>query len=135
MVCMNVLAKIQKVVVCVGSWKHVSINIYYESKIWFFSLYENSSYHSNKNGCFSCSEHRYFFLLSKENRFLALCSHCHVTFLFWSMSWKLFTFFSYHLRRARSKILNMAGLCNKKIEEDKTDSMLWLDFNKVFKNW
>ena len=30
-------------------------------------------------------------------------------------------------------ILNMANLCDRKIEEDKTDLMLWLDFNKVLK--
>ena len=33
--------------------------------------------------------------------------------------------------RARSNGLNMADLCNKKIEKDKTDSMSWLDFNKI----
>ena len=27
----------------------------------------------------------------------------------------------------------MVDLCDRKIEEDKTDSMLWLDFNKILK--
>ena len=65
-----------------------SRNIFpYESKIWLFALYENS---------FSCSEHIFFFSYTGwKNRLWAFCSHRHVTFLFWSMSWKQFTFFSY----------------------------------------
>ena len=35
----------------------------------------------------------------------------------------------------RSKGLNMAALCDRKSEEDKTDLMLWLDFIKILKNW
>ena len=30
-------------------------------------------------------------------------------------------------------ILNMANLCDRKIGEGKTDSMLWLDLNKILK--
>ena len=67
MVCINVSTEIQKIVVWVVSSWHVSIITCYESKIWLLALYENSCYHLNKNGCFSCSEHRYFFSQAGKN--------------------------------------------------------------------
>ena len=36
-------------------------------------------------------------------------------------------------KRVRSNALHTADLCDRKIEEDKTDSMLRLDFNKILK--
>ena len=45
------------------------------------------------------------------------------------MSWKQVTL----LEAARSNGKNLVDLCDRKIEEDKTDSMLWLDFNKILK--
>ena len=31
--------------------------------------------------------------------------------------------------------MNMVDLCERKIEEDKTDSMLWLGFKKLLRNF
>ena len=122
MVCMNSSTKIEKVVVwVVYSW-NVCIIIFYESKIWLFALYENSSYHSNKNGCFSCSEQG-----GEDGG--------------WGGGFCLgqveTPVFSVALAPSRDFLVlngpNMAGLCDRKIEEDKTDLMLWLDFNKILK--
>ena len=123
-VCMNVLAKIEKVFVSVVPSLNIFIIICYESNIWLFAFYESSRYHSNKNGCFSCfscSQQWYFFaevkksvvsVVSVLSRDLLSCSEaCSENGLQCN-----------RVRQARS---NMANLYERKIEEDKTeDSML-----------
>ena len=59
---MNVSAKIQKVVICVVSSRHVSIIICYKSRYGYLRCMKILAI-ILKNGCFSCSEHRYIFSL------------------------------------------------------------------------
>ena len=122
---MNVLAKNQKVVVCVVPSLHVYIIICYESKIWSFALHGSSCYYSNKDSCFSCSEHGYFFLLWGKKAFVSVVSVSSRDFL------------------VLKHILKMTHtLCRNKIEwteygwrawtvRESCRFVLWLGFNKL----
>ena len=65
-----------------------------------------------------------FFLLGRSKLVVSIVfALSRDIFLLRNMSWK----------QVRSNGLNMADLPDRKIEEDKTYSMLWLDFNNILK--
>ena len=77
----------------------------------------------NKNGCFSCSEHRYFFSLKVNKSVVSAVSARSPDFPV--LKHALITV-PLHSRytEARSNGPNMADQGERKIEEDKTDLML-----------
>ena len=111
---------------------HVYIIFCYGSKIWLFVLYGSSCYHSNKNGCFSCSKHESFLLLWGKTSAVSVVpvpsrdlleeafakNDSHPSCAYWSeMNWMEYDWID----------------VPKKIVEDKTDSLLWQGFTKLLK--
>ena len=73
----------------------------------------------------------------KKDRLLALCSHRHVNFLFWSMSWKLFTFFSYYSGRDRNDCTWLTCVTEKlkKTKQIRCYDQILVKFWKTDREW
>ena len=105
----------------------VLITCFHHYWIWLFAMYESSCYHSNKNGCFSCSEQGYYFSLEVKALVVSVVSAPSCEFFVLKHVLKTAHTLYWILKRDRMDWI-CRNLCGKK-----TGLALWLGFNKLFK--